>query len=70
MGRKNNNARDLSVKERRTLTPSQLKRDAEKARWLIHEVGKPHSTPEAFTHKVSASVSAGVIAELRAVYSK
>ncbi len=70
MGRKNNNARDLSVKERKSVTPLDLKRDAEAARRLLSGVYTPFSTPKDFTFTVSTVVSPSVLEELTAIYGK
>lgn len=67
MGRKNSNAQEVS---RKTPTPNQIRREAEKARHLLSNVYKPYNTPEDFTFIVSHVVSPEVLAELRAVYAK
>jgi hypothetical protein len=70
MGRKNTNAGARVLDRTVVLTPKQLKREAERAKYLLHEVTEPYATPEVFTHKVSASLSSDVLVQLRAVFHK
>lgn len=70
MGRKNTNAGARVLDRTVVITPKQLKREAERAKYLLQDVGSPHATPEVFTHKVSASLSNDVLVQLRAVFHK
>jgi hypothetical protein len=72
MGRKNKNASKRSIQVTKVITPHQLKREAERARHLLQGIEETyaHRTREEFTHKVSASLSEDVQAELMAIFQK